>query len=152
MGKNWIPSPTDKRKRICAKCRQPRTKQGHDPCVANLPCVRIACCGHGQEDGYIMFVDGRIIRGPFTVETTHMVPPIEEVPPIEKLICALHVLGDKGRKPYDLVEGLAQEIGIGGLETIIDHIDHYYGGSTTAFSQKFIDAGRQYVLNHHNHS
>jgi hypothetical protein len=149
MGKDWIPSPTNKRKRICAKCRQLRTKQGHHPCIANLPGVLMACCGHGQRDGYVMFVDGRVILGPFAVETTHMVSPGSCV---EDMICALHVLGDKGRKPHDLVEGLAQEVGIGGLETILDHMERYYGGSTTGFAQSFMDAGHAYVLNHHNHS
>jgi hypothetical protein len=146
MGKDWIASPTNKRKRICAKCRQPRTKQGHDSCIANLPGVMMACCGHGQRDGYIMFNDGRIIRGSFTVETTHMVSPGSS---IEDMICALHVLEDRGSKSDELVEELAQEVGIGGLETILDHMDRYYAGSATRFAQSFMNAGRAYVLNYH---
>jgi hypothetical protein len=30
----------------------------HDPCLADLPGVRAACCGHGAEPGYILFENG----------------------------------------------------------------------------------------------
>jgi len=40
----------------------------HDPCIKNLPGVMNACCGHGVEDGYIQFEDGRVIHGKFNVE------------------------------------------------------------------------------------
>jgi hypothetical protein len=53
--KNWI-------KGRCRKCDKPRTGDGHDPCIANLPGVQNACCGHGREQGYIMFDNGLIIR------------------------------------------------------------------------------------------
>jgi hypothetical protein len=46
----------------CVKCGKPRTKEGHDPCIANLPGVKYACCGHGREDGYICFENGGLIR------------------------------------------------------------------------------------------
>ena len=46
----------------CALCHQCKTEEGHDPCIANLPGVMYACCGHGTGDGYIKFVDGRTIR------------------------------------------------------------------------------------------
>jgi len=51
----------------CAKCHERRTPDGHDPCIANLPGVQFACCGHGVEDGYVMFEDGRrlVLRGRF---------------------------------------------------------------------------------------
>lgn len=45
----------------CKLCRDMRTDKGHDPCIANLPGVVYACCGHGQESGYILFRDGRVI-------------------------------------------------------------------------------------------
>ena len=55
-------------KRPCIKCGQLQTKEGHDYCIRNLPGVKNACCGHGVEEGYIQFEDGRIIRGTFSVE------------------------------------------------------------------------------------
>lgn len=33
--------------RFCPRCAQRPTEDGHDPCIANLPGVRNACCGHG---------------------------------------------------------------------------------------------------------
>lgn len=53
--------------RACPKCGQNETAEGHDPCIADLPGVAFACCGHGIEAGYVKFTDGRIIRGRFTV-------------------------------------------------------------------------------------
>jgi len=46
----------------CSACKEHRTPEGHDPCIANLPGVLYACCGHGNEEGYIKFEDGRVIR------------------------------------------------------------------------------------------
>lgn len=51
--------------RVCPKCRLPQTADGHDPCLANLPGVRFACCGHGVEDGYVTFENGARIGGDF---------------------------------------------------------------------------------------
>lgn len=31
---------------------------GHDPCIAHLPGVSHACCGHGKKPGYIYFTNG----------------------------------------------------------------------------------------------
>lgn len=53
---------------ICRKCKQERTRKRHDPCIADLPGVEYACCGHGATPGYIAFTDGRVIRGYFEVE------------------------------------------------------------------------------------
>ena len=143
MGKDWIASPTNKRKRICAKCRQPRTKQGHDPCIANLPGVMMACCGHGVRDGYIMFMDGRIIRGAFTVDMRWF----NSKP--ENLFQEFHGLIKEIKNPYETVDGLAREFGIGELEKLLDYLE-VFGGSRAGFHQTktFIDAGRAYVLNH----
>jgi len=52
----------------CKRCGNLPTKFGHDFCIRSLPGVRYACCGHGEQDGYIMFTNGVTIRGPFTVE------------------------------------------------------------------------------------
>lgn len=50
----------------CAQCGATEpTAEGHDPCIANLPGVANACCGHGQGEGYVMFEDGRVLRGRF---------------------------------------------------------------------------------------
>jgi hypothetical protein len=45
----------------CPACKMVRPPSGHDPCIADLPGVQNACCGHGGE-GYIQFTDGRIVR------------------------------------------------------------------------------------------
>lgn len=49
-------------RRPCIGCQQPPTVDGHDPCIANLPGVQYACCGHGYLPGYVSFVDGRVFR------------------------------------------------------------------------------------------
>jgi hypothetical protein len=54
--------------RPCTKCNHFQTDKGHDYCIRNLPGVKNACCGHGIEDGYIQFNDGRCIRGKFEIE------------------------------------------------------------------------------------
>jgi hypothetical protein len=50
---------------VCVKCGLKRTAAGHDPCIANLPGVRHACCGHGVHSGYIYFENGILINGQF---------------------------------------------------------------------------------------
>lgn len=45
--------------RPCKRCGELATEDGHDACMANLPGVVNACCGHGDGPGYIMFDDGR---------------------------------------------------------------------------------------------
>lgn len=50
---------------ICDHCKRPRTADGHDPCIAHLPGVKFACCGHGKSPGYVVFNDGRVLRGFF---------------------------------------------------------------------------------------
>ena len=50
--------------RPCGKCNRLATADDHDPCMANLPGVRNACCGHGDaSEAYIEFDDMSIIRG-----------------------------------------------------------------------------------------
>jgi hypothetical protein len=55
------------RERRCPKCKKRATALGHDPCIANLPGVVAACCGHGVEEAYVMFSKPRriTIRGKF---------------------------------------------------------------------------------------
>ena len=59
---NHTPVPLDPtRRRQCERCGKPPTATGHDPCIADLPGVLAACCGHGGA-GYVFFddeVDGR---------------------------------------------------------------------------------------------
>jgi hypothetical protein len=55
-------------KRSCVSCGKYETSEGHDACIANLPGVRNACCGHGVEKGYIQFEDGRVLRGYFEIK------------------------------------------------------------------------------------
>lgn len=40
-------------KRTCPVCKEYETAESHDPCIANLPGVRNACCGHGCKNRYI---------------------------------------------------------------------------------------------------
>lgn len=50
------------KKGLCKLCKQERTQDGDDPCIANLPGVVYACCGHGVWRGYIKFSDGRVLH------------------------------------------------------------------------------------------
>jgi len=47
---------------MCKKCGMERTQDGDDPCIANLPGVLYACCGHGVWRGYLKFADGRTLH------------------------------------------------------------------------------------------
>jgi hypothetical protein len=49
----------------CPHCGLSRTAEGHDGCLGTLPGVKAACCGHGVEDGYVLFETGKVIRGRF---------------------------------------------------------------------------------------
>ncbi len=53
--------PTIGEDRSCGRCGKDETEEGHDACIAKLPGVVNACCGHGQNEGYISFEDGRVI-------------------------------------------------------------------------------------------
>jgi hypothetical protein len=48
--------------RSCIRCGNTESSEGHDHCIANLPNVEFACCGHGEEDGYMKLNDGKVIR------------------------------------------------------------------------------------------
>ena len=62
---NDKPIKEDSEDRKCPKCNKVKTAEGHDPCIANLPGVKFACCGHGLDSNsaYIVFNDGREVRG-----------------------------------------------------------------------------------------
>ena len=47
--------------RPCKNCEKATTKDGHDACIANLPGVKNACCGHGTGCGYLHFDDNTTI-------------------------------------------------------------------------------------------
>jgi len=49
----------------CPKCGLLPTVDGEDPCIAKLPGVTAACCGHGVMKGYVAFDSGIVIRGEF---------------------------------------------------------------------------------------
>jgi hypothetical protein len=59
------PVPRGPSRRPCPLCGGLPTPEGHDPCIANLPGVCYACCGHGVEEGYVVFETGHVIRGCF---------------------------------------------------------------------------------------
>ncbi|HEY9787398.1 MAG TPA: hypothetical protein V6D17_18560, partial [Candidatus Obscuribacterales bacterium] len=56
--------------RPCLGCKAKISPGSHDPCIANLPGVYQACCGHGREltpasgrpAGYVGLRDGRVIN------------------------------------------------------------------------------------------
>lgn len=58
------------RDRPCPVCGlNPKDYGNHDPCIANLPGVIRACCGHGiKNKGSLLFEDGTLITGTFKVE------------------------------------------------------------------------------------
>ena len=52
----------------CPQCGlNPKDFGGHDPCIANLPGVLMACCGHGVKEGSIHFENGVVIKGSFRI-------------------------------------------------------------------------------------
>ncbi len=63
--------PTKEKEQIrkCPKCDMLPTNDGHDPCIANLPNVKFACCGHGVDQAYVAFTNGTpVIRGEEAIE------------------------------------------------------------------------------------
>ena len=48
----------------CPLCGKHPTKKGHGPCLANLPGVDNACCGHGEDEApYATLTSGFCLRG-----------------------------------------------------------------------------------------
>lgn len=54
--------------RSCVRCGKVPGKNGHDSCINELPGVKYACCGHGINEGCIIFNDGRKLTGNFKIE------------------------------------------------------------------------------------
>lgn len=48
--------------RLCTRCDEVVICGEPDPCIGMLPGVSFACCGHGEERGYINFDNGVTIR------------------------------------------------------------------------------------------
>lgn len=46
----------------CTKDLKTAPGQYADPCMGILPGVKYSCCGHGEDDGYIFFENGIVIR------------------------------------------------------------------------------------------
>ena len=66
-GKDWFYVDTNElykseTERDCVKCKMKAKASEPDPCLGYLPGVKYACCGHGVEEGYIMFENDVIIR------------------------------------------------------------------------------------------
>jgi hypothetical protein len=58
-GQTWVWSdtgaPVDENPRLCPKCGRLPTPEGHDACLGRIPGVESACCGHGRQNGYIIW-------------------------------------------------------------------------------------------------
>ena len=54
-------TPIKKEERNCLRCKSPHDFKDHDHCIANLPGVKYACCGHGAENGYVKLYSGKVI-------------------------------------------------------------------------------------------
>jgi len=71
---------------ICPKCKLARGPTLNDPCLDHLPNVQAACCGHGEDGGYIYFDTGIVIR-----ITIHSVEdyrsPYQVIPTLDGIKC-----------------------------------------------------------------
>jgi hypothetical protein len=41
--------------RICPKCKKYPTLEGYDGCLGHILGAKAACCGHGVEEGFILY-------------------------------------------------------------------------------------------------
>ena len=41
--------------RACPQCNRFPTEEGYDPCIGKIEGATSVCCGHGVEDGYIIW-------------------------------------------------------------------------------------------------
>lgn len=67
-GDGWIEKGHSGEWRPCAKCLEYPNERGDDFCIQNLGRVWNACCGHGNQKGYVQFENGITIRGFFEIE------------------------------------------------------------------------------------
>lgn len=57
-GKDWRYADNDKimdDSRPCKRCGKMPTRDGYDACCGRVPGATSACCGHGAEEGYIVY-------------------------------------------------------------------------------------------------
>ena len=54
----WVDLETGKPGRACRRCGRPPLPTGEDACLGHIPGAVEACCGHGVEDGYILYANG----------------------------------------------------------------------------------------------
>lgn len=62
IDKGWVYSDNKEsidKERVCKRCGN-RRKDGIDYCIGKLKNIRAACCGHGQEEPYVMYEDGTV--------------------------------------------------------------------------------------------
>lgn len=52
----------EERSRPCALCGKHVTELGHDPCIANIPNAKNACCGHGDKQWCYVQLDTGLIE------------------------------------------------------------------------------------------
>ena len=50
--------------RPCPKCNKMPTEEGYDACLGKIEGAKHACCGHGIQEGFIMYEDGRYVETP----------------------------------------------------------------------------------------
>lgn len=46
--------------RPCPRCGHCRLPGGEDACLGHMPGVTGACCGHGVQEGYVLYEDGTL--------------------------------------------------------------------------------------------
>ena len=49
----------DKEERPCVRCGRMPTKEGYDACLGYIEGATSACCGHGIEEGYVVYEDNQ---------------------------------------------------------------------------------------------
>lgn len=74
--------------RGCPQCGEPPTPEGHDACLGTIPGAIYACCGHGRQDGYVLWeqpTEGRVDHeyriGKFGFTLTRFIS-LDEVSPL----------------------------------------------------------------------
>ena len=67
------PEPLDP----CPGCGLSPLKSGEDACWGKLPGVVSGCCGHGKEDGYLIFENG--VQLEFTLKRVTRATPSKEI-------------------------------------------------------------------------
>lgn len=63
-GKDWWycdNNEIDNDLRLCKRCGRIPTKEGYDACLGYIKDAISVCCGHGVEEGYVMYPDKRVV-------------------------------------------------------------------------------------------